>query len=93
MIRSEEDASRAGYLLHAFRQLIANPAWTEEIAPKIDAALMEHTQGCTARNKTPTQRAEHIEAVHLAAELQGFCKKRIDALEGQLRDWQKKAGL
>jgi hypothetical protein len=79
-----EEASKKAYLLQAFRQIVANPAWVEEIAPKIAAAERDHNDGCTARNKTPAQRSEHVEAVHLARDLKGFCEKRIADLTADM---------
>lgn len=89
-IADADQASATGYLLHAFRQLVANPAWETEVAPRLASAVIEHRDGCMARNRTPAERAEHIEAVHLAEELAGFCGRRIAELQGALADYAKR---
>lgn len=82
---SPDEASRKAHLLHSFRALVANPAWTEEVAPRIAKAVVDHNDGCRSLSKTPAERAEHVQAVHLAEELAGFCAERIAKLEKELR--------
>lgn len=80
-----DEASRKAHLLHSFRALVANPAWTEEVAPRIAKAVIDHNDGCKALSKTPVERAEHVQAVHLAEELMVFAQNRIAVLERDLR--------
>lgn len=82
---NDEEASRKAFLLQSFRALVANPAWTEEVAPKIARAKTEHLDACVAEFKSPAERAEHIHAYHLADELASFCAGRIAALERELK--------
>lgn len=84
-----EETERKAYLLQAFRALVANPAWTQEVAPRIAKAAVEHNDGCKARGKTPEQRAEHVEAAHLAEELETFCAKRIESLHREITAFAK----
>lgn len=80
-----DEASRKAHLLHSFRALVANPAWVEEVAPRIAKAVVDHNDGCRSLSKTPAERAEHVQAVHLAEELMTFAEKRMAALERELR--------
>lgn len=89
-LRTEEQASAVGYLLHAFRALKENPAWTNEFAPRIAEAVKTHADGCRERTKTPLERAEHVEASYLAEELAGFCTKRIGELEADLAAYSRR---
>lgn len=90
-LANEDAASAAGYLLHAFRVLVENPAWVVELAPRIARAVVEHREGCMARKVPAIERAEHIEAAHLAEELDGFCARRIAELQRDLAQYAKRS--
>lgn len=89
MISDEVEAGEKGYRLKAFRDLLANPAWKEEFAPLLDRARHDHHEGCAALRKTPAERAEHIQAYHLAEELLGYVQNRIESLAAELQQYQK----
>ena len=68
------------------------PAFKKVVLARIEQAEAEHLIGATRRDWTPAQRAEHIEAYHLAAELSDLVPKRIERLRKELADYTKKAG-
>lgn len=80
-----EDASKRMRLLQGFRQLVDNFAWTEEVAPKLEALYEEHRDGCAALHLTAEQRSEHVHAVDVLKTLRGLCAKRIRDLEGEIQ--------
>lgn len=86
-IRDEADAAEAAYLRNAFLELLENKAWKQEIAPRFKTAFDDHREGCRARQQSPEQRAQHVEASYLAEELMGFAQKRIAELEEDLRGY------
>lgn len=90
MIHSEQDVSRAGALLEAFKDLADNAAWNE-IAALIAEAHEEHLEGSTFRGRAAELRAEHVEAYHLAKTLDEYCQTRTAKLREDLRDFQRKA--
>lgn len=88
MIVDEQQASEKSYRLHAFRELLLNPAWQEEVEPLLVKLHMEHLEGSTAINRRPEQRAEHIQAFHMAEHLRDFARVRIDVLERELQQFR-----
>jgi hypothetical protein len=91
VIQGDYEAGEKSQRLQEFRALLANAAWQEEFAPQLLAAYAAHLEGSTQRGKSPQERAEHIEAFHLAAELESFCRRRVDLLEKELRDYSRRA--
>ena len=87
------EATAAAQLLHSFRQLSASPAWSDYIAPRIRDAHEHHLLGVTDRGAAPEERSQHLEAYHLARDLEAMVPERIAALEKQLADWVKSQDL
>jgi hypothetical protein len=84
------EATSSAQLLHAFRQLTINQAWKEIIAPKLMEAHERHLLGLSDRSITPDERTAHVEAYHLAKELESIVPERIAALEKQLNEWMQR---
>jgi len=86
---TQAEATSAAQMLVAFRQLAGNSAWRELIAPRLREAHERHLLGICDRSAPAEQRAQHLEAYHLARELEGLVPEKIAALERQLGDWVK----
>lgn len=87
---TEHDASEAGRLLEAFKELEENPAW-QEVAALMDKAHTDSLDGSTARGRAHELRAEHIEAYHITKELCEWREKRMAQLRKSLREFQSQA--
>lgn len=67
----------------ALRALITSPAWRGVLAPEITRRAEHHAERTRARDLTPAQRAEHIEAAHALAELAEWPEKQLAIWRGQ----------
>ena len=71
--------------LRMLRDLQQSDAWKQILLPHlVERAKHHHTQA-VSRDLTPAQRAEHVEAVHLAEALMEFPDMRIRGLESDIR--------
>lgn len=82
------EASAKAQELAALRQLRDNPAWQNVVAQRIRDAYERHLLGISDRNATAEQRAQHLEAYHLARELDALVPERIAMLEREVREWE-----
>ena len=64
-----EAASSKSAELTDLLQLSSNAAWKNVVEPALVKARDEHLSASTAKGSTPTARAEHIHAYHLAKDL------------------------
>lgn len=90
MIRNDQECSAASHKLAAYRDLLENPAWQEEIAPKIKAGVAISIDGLSCIGRTPQERSEHLHAYHLFRELSDLIPKKMAALEKDLRAYSEK---
>ncbi len=81
------DASAKAQELSALRQLRDNPAWQKLLAPKIREAREQHLLGISDRASGPDSRAQHLEAYHLAKELDEWLPARLELLERELQEF------
>lgn len=61
----------------ALRELLRSPAWERVLAPEISRRAAHHAEQTRARDLSPAQRAEHIEAAHAFAELAEWPEKQL----------------
>jgi len=81
------DAAAKAQELTALRQIRDNAAWQRVIAPRIREAHERHLTGLADRSATGESRSQHLEAYHLARELDALVPERIAMLERELREW------
>lgn len=91
MISSDIQAAEAAQKLQNFKALLGNPAWTEGLLPKLQEKLTEATDGLRARNKTPEQRAEWMEAHFILEELIKYPSQEAERLRKEVNDWSRAA--
>jgi len=61
----------------ALRVLISSPAWRHILAPEVARRAAHHAERAIARELSPAQRSEHIEAAHSLAELAEWPEKQL----------------
>jgi hypothetical protein len=81
------EASAKAQELAALRQLRDNPAWQCIVASRIQDACERHLLGISDRAATQEQRTQHLEAYHLAKELEVLVPERIAMLERELAEF------
>lgn len=87
-----EQASTRAQELKDLLALEANPAFQSVVVKRFEQAKDEHLTGSTKKGSTPEQRAEHIEAYHLALDLLTLVPSRIAKLRKDLSEHESKAG-
>ena len=88
-----ETASAKSAELADLIKLAANPAWKSVVEPAFAKARDAHLEATTAKGSAPAERAEHIEAYHLAKDLLALVPERIRKLREQIATHQQAGGV
>lgn len=89
MILSQQEARQKEGRLRDLLALLSNPQW-QEFARRLTRHHREHLEAATDRARTPEQRTAHIEAYHLARELEEWLPLQLESLQEELTDYRQK---
>jgi hypothetical protein len=74
--------------------LVSNPIWQAKVLPKLLDKARLHFGAAIARDKTPQERSEHIEAVHFFREFLPLLDGMLKGRDKKLRQWmEQNAGV